>query len=466
MKVYLAADIGASSGRLIAGWFEDALLKIKEIHRFKNGFCVKDDHLIWDTDNLYEEIVKGLQKTAAEGLQPVSLGIDTWGVDYALLDKDLNLVEPPYAYRDKRTAAVVPKLYEIIGDHELYKRNGIQKLSFNTIYQLYEQKLNRPAALDKAVHFLMIPDFLTFKLTGMICNEYTNGTTTQLVNPATHDWDHELLDMLGLPQRIFKPLTRPGSVCAPLLPDLTKKLGFNLEVTVVASHDTASAVAAAPIRGDDDLYLSSGTWSLMGIERETADCSDLSFEYNFTNEGGYDYRYRFLKNIMGLWILQNLRKEMPPMSYEQSYDLAMQGSSCTAVVDVNDEAFLAPSSMRQAFTDYCQAHYLAAPQNDAQLLYCAYNSLSSCYKEVAEQIEKLAGRRFHNLNIIGGGCQDKFLNTLISKSTGLNIYAGPVEGTAIGNLCVQMIRRGDIADLKAARELIRASFDIRKISDD
>ena len=469
IESYIAVDIGASSGRLIAGFIENSVLKTEEIHRFKNGYVQKEGHFVWDTEHLFAQILKGLKAASAKGYEPISLGIDTWGVDYVLIDKRGEPTAPAYAYRDGRTSReVLEKLWSQISARELYKRNGIQKQAFNTIYQLFEQKLRDPDALERAETLLMMPDYLNFKLTGIRKSEYTNGTTSQLVSCAARDWDYDLIAKLGLPAKIFSHLNPPGTTVGPLKAEIADRLGLKhgLEVVMVASHDTASAVAAAPLLSDDHIFLSSGTWSLMGVERLEPDCSELSYEHNFTNEGGCNYRYRYLKNIMGLWILQNLRREIFCPSFEAYYAAAVRGSSFQGVVDVNDSSFLAPPSMKDAITGYCRSHSLPVPQNDDEILCCAYNSLASSYEKTVREIELITGRTYECINIIGGGCQDKLLNYLIARRTGKRIYTGPVEGTAIGNLCVQMLKAGKIQDLDSARRLITRSFAITLVDDD
>lgn len=463
MKAYLAIDIGASSGRLIAGYLDHGQLKMDELHRFKNGMVEIDGHMGWDIDSIFSELLTALKKAHDKGLEVQSIGIDTWGVDYFLIKEDGSLAERSYAYRDSRTEGMDEELYKIIPLPELYERTGIQKLMFNTVYQLLEQKLHRPEALEQAAHFLMVPDYLNYRLTGSAKNEYTNATTAQLVNVNTNDWDYELLEKMGIPTKLFKPVCKPGTLCGMLKPEIAAQVGFNAEVVMIGSHDTASAVIAAPLLSDDHIYLSSGTWSLMGIELEHANTSAKSFAYNFTNEGGYDYRFRYLKNIMGMWILQNLRKEFPPMTFEESYALAAEGSYFKSVVDVNDQLFLNPKSMKQAFVTYCEQHNMPAPQTNAEVIYCAYNSLAHCYQKVVAEIEELTGRQFSAINIIGGGCQDKFLNKLIAQITGKRIFTGPIEATALGNICVQMIKDKTLSSLQEAREVIAKSFAITEV---
>lgn len=407
MKAYLAVDIGASSGRLIAGYIENDILKMQEIHRFTNGMSEIGDHQGWDVDHLFDEIIIALQKAQKTGLEIQSIGIDTWGVDYMLIKKDGSLADQSYAYRDDHTDGMDEIFYkEVMPLKDLYARNGIQKLIFNTVYQLMAHVKQNPQALQDADALLMMPDYLNYRLTGIAKNEYTNATTAQLVNVQTKDWDYELIERMGVPSRLFKPVCQPGTLCGRLKPEIVEKVGFDCDVVMVGSHDTASAVAAAPLLNFDHIFLSSGTWSLMGVEQLEANCSEESFAHNFTNEGGYNYRYRFLKNIMGSWILQNLRKELPAMSFTEQYALAEQGSNFKTVVDVNDQLFLNPKSMKQAFIDYCQQHALQCPTNDAELLYCAYNSLAHCYQTVIQELEEITHKTYSAINIFGGGCQD------------------------------------------------------------
>ncbi|SPT69000.1 rhamnulokinase [Anaerobiospirillum thomasii] len=465
MNYHMAIDIGASSGRLIVGFIENQIIKTQEIYRFKNSPINKDGHLIWDIKALFNHILQGLKKCKEQGITISTLAVDTWAVDYVLVDDEGNLCDEPYTYRDSRTDKVDNLFYaEIMSLYELYKRNGIQKLKFNTIYQLFVQNKTTPDVFKKAKHLLMIPDYINYQLTGIACSEYTNATTSQLVCTLNKDWDYELIDKLGLPRNIFKPLHMPGYKIGRLKDSIKDIIGYDFDVLMCASHDTASAVVAAPMTGKDNVYLSSGTWSLIGIESYEPDSSLLSFEHNFTNEGGYDYRYRFLKNIMGLWVLQNLRKEQPSdTTFEMLYQMAQDGSGYKYVVDINNQIFLAPQKMSQAFVDYCSANNIPSPSNFNEILFCAYNSLAHYYKTVIEEIEYVKNVKISTINIVGGGSQDEFLNALIAKVTKRKIYCGPTEATAIGNLCAQMISSGEIADLQEARNLIVQSFNIKSI---
>ena len=311
----------------------------------------------------------------------------------------------------------------------------------------------------------MIPDYLNYLLTGVMKNEYTNATTTQLVSAETQDWDDELMDMLGLPKEMFGAIAMPKAPVGALTEKIAAEVGFQTEVVLPATHDTGSAVMAVPSTSDDSIYLSSGTWSLMGIERLIPDCSEVSQRHNFTNEGGYHYRYRYLKNIMGMWMMQNLRKEFRhDYTFEELYQLAHIGRYFTSTVDVNDAAFLAPQSMRAALQEYCERTGQEAPETECELLYCVYNSLAQCYAETVTEIEEVTGRTFDRIHVVGGGCQDQFLNRLLQQQTGKEVYAGPVEATAIGNLMAQMLKDKVFEDLPEARQMVAKSFDVNEVS--
>lgn len=462
-KYYLAIDIGASSGRHILGWLENGKIRLEEIYRFKNGLIEKNGHLCWDIDCLLSEIINGLKKCKELNTIPNSMGIDTWGVDFVLLDKNNQLLGDAVAYRDNRTENIDKEVYNLISEQELYSRNGIQKLIFNTIYQLFALKKTNPEILNKAEHFLMIPEYLNFKLTGNIKNEYTNATTTQLVNATTKDWDIELLTRLSIPTKIFGKLNMPKTIVGRFTPDIINEVGFDCEVILPATHDTGSAVLAVPTNDDNSIYLSSGTWSLMGIERLIPDCTEISRQHNFTNEGGYHYRFRYLKNIMGMWMMQNVRKEFRHnYSFNELFTLADIAKYFPSIIDVNDESFLAPKSMIQAVKDYCAKTNQEIPETEGEILYCIYNSLAKCYADTVKEIEDITHKTYNKIHIVGGGCQDIFLNRLTAKYTGKDVYAGPIEATAIGNIICQMLKEKDFADLVEARETIAKSFDVRK----
>lgn len=463
---HLAIDIGASSGRHILGWIANGKIRIQEVYRFPNGFIQKNGRLVWDVEALFSHVVAGLRRCHELSTVPSTIGIDTWGVDYVLLDENDEVLGDAVSYRDARTEGIDQILYKTVPEAELYSRSGIQKLQFNTIYQLYAQKLQEPELLEKAKSFLMIPDYLTFRLTGNKLNEYTNATTTQLVNAQTRDWDIELIERLGLPSHIFGKISLPKTLAGTLLPKIKESVGFDAEVILPATHDTGSAVLSVPSTEEDGIYLSSGTWSLIGIESLFPNCTEESRLSNFTNEGGYHYRFRYLKNIMGLWMLQNIRKELRhPYSFEDINTLARIGLYFPSTVMVNDPSFLAPPSMTEAVKAYCRKTGQEVPETEMELLACVYRSLAQCYANNSKAIEKITGKQYDRIYIIGGGSQDHFLNRLTAEVTGKTIYAGPVEATAIGNLIVQMLKTGTFADLSEARKVIRKSFEIEKIED-
>ena len=462
---YLAIDIGASSGRHILGWVENGKIRIEEIYRFTNGLVRKNGHLCWDMDHLFHEVVEGLKKCRQLNRIPKSIGIDTWAVDFVLLDRNGNLLGSTVSYRDGRTKGMDEVVYRSISARELYARNGIQKQIFNSIYQLIAIRESEPAVLASAAHFLMIPEYLNYLLTGVMKSEYTNATTTQLVHAETRDWDWELMDRLGLPKGIFGAISMPKSSVGPFSEAIASRVGFQSEVVLPATHDTGSAVMAVPSTSEESIYLSSGTWSLMGIERLIPDCSEKSQSHNFTNEGGYHYRYRYLKNIMGMWMMQNLRREMHhAYTFSELYQLAHIGRYFTATVNVNDASFLAPESMTRAVQDYCERTGQERPETECELLYCVYNSLAKCYAETVAEIEAVTGRRFTCIHVVGGGCQDAFLNGLLARYTGKEIYAGPVEATAIGNLMAQMLKDKVFAGLSEARRMVAKSFDVKAVA--
>lgn len=463
-KCYLAVDIGASSGRHILGWMENSKLRIEEIYRFENKLVKKNGHLCWDMDHLFDEVVNGLKECKRLDRVPVSVGIDTWGVDFVLLDKDGKVLGDTVAYRDSRTQGMDEEVYKVIGEKELYSRNGIQKQLFNSIYQLMAIKKSHPDYLEQAEHFLMIPEYLNYLLTGVAMNEYTNATTAQLVNAKSQDWDYELMEKLGYPKKIFGKLNMPKASVGMLSEEMAARVGFQTEVVLPATHDTGSAVMAVPTTSEDAIYLSSGTWSLMGIERMIPDCTEESREHNFTNEGGYHYRYRYLKNIMGMWMMQSLRREFKhKYTFEELYQLAYIGRYFTSVVNVNDASFLAPDSMIKAIQDYCESHGEEKPETECELLYCIYCSLARCYAQTVAEIEEVTGKKYSRIHVVGGGCQDRFLNAMIATETGKEVYAGPVEATALGNLMAQMLKDKVFEDLNEARQVVAKSFDVKLV---
>lgn len=459
---YLAVDIGASSGRHILGHLENGKIVLEEVYRFDNGMQPKNGHLCWDAEGLFGEIKAGLKRCAEIGKIPVSMGVDTWGVDFVLLDKNGNRLGDAVGYRDKRTDGMDQKVYERIPEEELYARTGIQKQIFNTIYQLMAIKEQQPELMKEAAQLLMLPDYFHYLLTGVAKTEYTEATTGQLVDPVTKDWDYELIERLGYKKDIFGPITRPGTVVGPFKKEVADEVGFSCTVMQPATHDTACAVLAVPSTEENVIYISSGTWSLMGTELKEADCRSESQKANFTNEGGVDYRFRFLKNIMGLWMIQSVRKELPTKySYAELCAMAEEVSDFPAVIDVNDASFLSPDSMIEAIQDYCKAHGQAVPKTPGELATTIYQNLGRSYGETVREIEELTGKTYDKIHVVGGGSNADYLNELTARYTKKEVLAGPGEATAIGNVAVQMIAAGELKDLWDARVAVRNSFEIR-----
>lgn len=459
---YLAIDIGASSGRHIIGSLNNGKIEYEEIYRFSNNFVKRENELCWDLDNLFFEIIKGLKKCKELNKIPISVGIDTWAVDFVLLDKNDNILGNSVSYRDSRTKGMDKQVYKIISENDLYKRTGIQKQIFNSIYQLMAIKNKNPKLLEEATSILMIPDYFNFLLTGNKVLEYTNATTTQLVSPITKDWDYELIEMLGYNKNLFKPLSLPRTIVGRLKSKIVSEVGFDCNVILPATHDTASAVVAIPTIRDDTIYISSGTWSLIGIEREFADCSIESKNANFTNEGGYNYKFRYLKNIMGLWMVQLLKKELKDKySFEELCKMAEE-SNISTIINCNDNVFLNPNSIINEIKNYCIENNLEVPKTEADFAKVIYNSLSVCYKNAILEIENLTGKSYKSINIVGGGSNAQYLNKLTANATKKEVIAGPKEATALGNLVVQMIAENKFKDLSEARKCIYNSFSLKK----
>ena len=459
---YLAVDIGASSGRHILAHLEDGRMELEEIHRFPNGMVERDGENVWDVDELFAQIKLGMKKCAEAGKIPVSIGIDTWGVDFVLLDENGQRIGNAVAYRDGRTKGMDEEVYKIIPEEELYARTGIQKAIFNTIYQLMALKVKKPEQLAQAKTMLMMPDYFHYLLSGVAVTEYTNATTGQLVSPETKDWDMELIDRLGYPRQIFQKLVTPGTVLGNLTQEIQAEVGFDCKVVAPATHDTGSAVIAVPAEGDNTLYISSGTWSLMGTELMKANCSPESKKHNLTNEGGYDYRFRYLKNIMGLWMIQSVKKEIGgALGFGE---ICEQASHCNipSIVDCNDDRFLAPANMTKEVQAACEGSGQQVPEGIAEVASVIYNSLAQCYAKTIREIEEITGQKYDCIHIVGGGANADYLNRLTAEATGVPVYAGPTEATAIGNLAAQMMTGGELQGLKDARACVFRSFEIKE----
>ena len=467
---HLAVDIGASSGRHMLGWLEDGKIQLKEIYRFENRLIHRNNHLCWDIDHLYEEVLRGIKVTKEMGVLPETVGIDTWAVDYVLLDREGNRLGDAVSYRDDRTNAIKDELEQkgILSFEEHYERTGIQYQKFNTCYQLLALKKEEPALLAQAESMLMIPDYLNYRLTGKRAQEYTNATTTGLVNAETKTWDEELIQRLELPRSIFTKISPAGTVLGDFSEEIQKETGMNIRVIQTASHDTASAYLAVPARDENAVFLSSGTWSLLGVENKAAIRTGQSRRENFTNEGGYEYRFRYLKNIMGLWMMQSIRRELKDEagnvpSFPELIKAAKACSAFPSIVDPDDDRFLAPVSMIEEVRQACLDCRQRVPESAGEVIQTVYNSLSRDYSRTIESLKKLTGNSYTALHIVGGGSQDMYLNQMTADAVGLPVYAGPTEGTALGNLIVQFITEREIESLQQARNIIGESFEIREV---
>ena len=450
---HLAIDIGASSGRHILAHIENGKITTEEIYRFENGYLEENGSLVWDIKSLFENVKNGIKKCGEVGKIPATIAIDTWGVDYVLLDESKKEITPCMCYRDSSTQSYVSAVKELCPD--LYEKTGIQTQSFNTIYQLYRDKLS--GKLDNARHFLMMPEYLSFKLTGEIKNEYTNATTTNLVNAKSNSWDGELLERLGIDKSIFKPLNSPAEFVGCFTKEIKEEMGFDSKIVFCPSHDTASAVLACPVK-DGGVYISSGTWSLMGCELKEACTAKKAEEANFTNEGGIEFRYRFLKNIMGMWLFQGIRRSLDKKyTYDEMMEMAKE-SSYTKTFDPNDERLTAPKDMVAAIRS-C----LGEDVRIEDVIRATYHSLAKAYKKTVEEIECVTGISAANIAVVGGGSRDRYLNQLIKEYTGKKVYAGPVEATAIGNILSQLMYSDKTLSVEKARELVKTSFNIEEV---
>lgn len=443
MRYFLAIDIGASSGRHILGRKEDGEIKTEEVYRFANGMDRVDDRLVWDMERLEREVKAGLKAAFAKEPAIESLSIDTWGVDYVLLRGE-EPVWPCHAYRDGRTEAVIGEVHKAVPFAELYAHTGIQFQPFNTVYQLYADKL--AGRLEGVTDFLMAPEYLLWRLTGVKAHEYTNATTTGLVNAQTGEYDRELVEKLGLPQALFRPLAQPGTVLGPLLRSVAEEVGGNCRAVLCATHDTASAVEGIPMEGNAP-FISSGTWSLLGAKLPRPLTTEEGRRANFTNEGGVGY-IRYLKNIMGMWLINRLRSELCPDVPFPEIVKAAEESTCAALVDANADVFMAPESMKAAF----DAATGGALETVGDYFRCAYRSLAACYAAAVGELEAITGECWGELYIVGGGAKNQYLNRLTAEHTGKKVIALPIEATALGNIKIQM-EAGSPEDCKKSENL-------------
>jgi rhamnulokinase len=470
-RIYVAIDLGASSGRHVAGRFDGRRLQLEEIHRFDNGPVVVGESLHWDLLYLWSEVLRGLRSARQKfGSEIASVGVDTWGVDFGLLGRGDVLLGNPYHYRDPRTNGVMERAFELVGREKIFRHTGLQFMQFNTLYQLLAMKWGRSPLLEIAETFLMMPDLFHWLMTGVKTNEFTNATTTQFFNPITHDWARELLEEFELPSHILLPISEPGSRIGRFRPQVAKELGLpDTEVILPGTHDTASAVMAVPAASKpgeqpDWCYISLGTWALMGVEVPQPVVTDEVLAFNFTNEGGVGGTIRLLKNITGLWLVQECRRIWNlagrNWGWEELNRLSAAAQPLVSFIDPDSPEFLAPQDMPEAIRQYCQRTGQAVPGDEGAILRCALESIAMKFRFVFERCEKLVGRRIELIHIVGGGTQNRQLCQAAADACGRPVLAGPIEATAIGNLMMQAVAWGDVGSIAEAREVIRNSFPV------
>ena len=459
----LGFDFGASSGRAMLGVFDGERIEIEEIHRFSNDPVMLCGRFVWDVPRLVYEMKQALLKLSRTGIHVDAIGIDTWGVDFGMLDKNGHLLGLPVHYRDDRTLGMREKLREVVSDQELFARTGMAYNQFNTIYQLYAMKLEGDPVLEGAADMLFMPDLLAYFLTGKKGTEYTVASTSEMLNPYTRDWDKELLEKLGIPTNFLGEVKLPGTVRGTLLKDIARECGVDeIPVIAIGGHDTASAVAAVPAVEKDFAYISSGTWSLLGAEIEEPLCAESVMNANYTNEGGVDGSIRLLKNIMGLWIIQECKREWDRRSdavgFAELVEMAVKAPAFKAIIDVDDPCFMAPGDMPNRIQAYCERTGQAVPQGRGEISRVIYESLALKYRWAVERLEEVLGHPVKVLHIVGGGSKNALLNRFTAEAIKRPVVAGPGEGTVIGNLLMQAKALGAIADIPELRRVVEASF--------
>ena len=467
-KYFFAVDLGATSGRTIIGSISDGKFDLEEVTRFPNNLIETGGHFYWDIYALYFEMIRGLKEVASRGLQITSIGIDTWGVDFVLIGDDGAILRNPRSYRDPITFdAMDDYLKHVISRQEVYDVTGIQFMNFNSIFQLYAMQREQNSALRQAAKILFVPDALSWMLTGNAVCEYTIASTSQLLDPRTKQLDERLLASMQLSRSKFGRMVSPGSVIGVLTDEVQKLTGLGpVPVIAVAGHDTASAVAAVPAKNEQFAYLSSGTWSLMGIETKDAVINKRSYELNFTNEGGVEGTTRFLKNICGMWLYERCRKEWPEEVRQLSHP-ELQGSAMTiepfrSIINPDDDLFANPSSMIEAIQTYCKNSGQPVPETPAEICRCIFDSLALRYRQVFQWLKEFSSFDLSVLHIIGGGSLNKFLNQFTANSLGVQVLAGPQEGTAIGNIMLQAKASGLVGDIWEMRRIIANSLQLVK----
>lgn len=462
----LAFDFGASSGRLMLSTFSEGKLTLEEIHRFENAPVLLNGRLFWDFPRMFNEVITGLKKVGKMNIQPSGIAVDTWGVDYGLLDQEGHLISNPVCYRDTRTHISAKEVHDIIPFEEFYKRMGLQFMELNTVYQLYYDCTRRNDIIKSASALLFMPDLFGYFLSGSKYSEYTIASTSQLINGETRQWDTYVLDKLSIPESLLQPLVKPGTIVGTLRKELSKLTGLGeIPVIAVGGHDTASAVCASPLSTKNSAYLSCGTWSLLGIESDEPIINEDSYRYNFTNEGGVEGKIRFLKNITGLWILQQLKKKwsetMPDISYPYIISEARKELDCKYLIDPDDPRFVAPDNMIEEVKNYCLEHQGTAPETIGQIAMAAYNGITKKYHQEILGIEDVTGNEIDVLHMVGGGIQDTLLCELTAKTIKKDVIAGPIEASVTGNILMQLKALGHLGDLEECRNIVKDSFDMK-----
>lgn len=466
VKQFLAFDLGAESGRGVLGLFDGSRLSLEAIHRFPNGAVRILDALHWDVLYLHNEMLQTLRLCAAKRGALDGVGVDTWGVDFALLGRDGTLLGNPRHYRDPHTESIMEQAFAQVPRSEIFRQTGLQFMRFNTLFQLLALQRDRSPLLDRAETLLFMPDLFHYFFTGIKVNEYTDASTSQILDPNSRQWAYPLIDAFGLPAKIFGTLVQPGTVLGPLRASIVQETGINAaSVIAPAAHDTASAIVAVPASAASWAYISSGTWSLMGVERKQPLVGDAVLQANFTNEGGYGGSIRFLKNIMGLWLVQECRRAWQRAGTSYSYgELIHQAEAAppfASLVNPNDPSFILPANMPAALADFCRKSSQPAPEGVGGTVRCALESLALCYRWVLDRLEALTGQRTEAIHIVGGGSQNALLNQFTADACNRPVVAGPVEATAIGNVLVQALGAGVLGSLAEAREVVRRSFEVR-----
>jgi rhamnulokinase len=468
-QVFLAVDLGASSGRVVAGEFSGKRLALEEVSRFENGGVLANDRLYWDLLNQWNHVKDGLRSACVKyGERIVSVGVDTWGVDFGLLGARDELLGNPVHYRDRRTEGILEQAFQVVPREEIFAQTGLQFMQFNTLFQLFAMRREGSPLLDAAESLMMMPDLFHWLLSGEKSNEYTNATTTQFFNPRENDWAFPLLERFEVPRRLFGPVATPGTRLGPLRASVANEIaGPRMQVVLPGTHDTASAVMSVPASGTpgkrpDWCYISSGTWSLMGIEVPGPVVNDRCRELNFTNEGGVGGTIRLLKNIAGLWLVQQCRaawqREGREYDWSQLTGMAQGAKPLVALIDPDDPRFVAPENMPAAIREFCQETGQVAPETDGAVVRCALESLALRYRMVILWLEQLNGGPLETIHIVGGGTQNRLLCQMAADACDRRVVTGPIEATAIGNVMMQALSNGDVASIVEAREVIRNSF--------